>query len=108
MPTTEADVRKALEDLVHANIVSIFNGKYSETTCLADTDVSVSFPEPVYDSATDYFINLIEATDVDGIDIRDAIEIKNITANGFTLKSPRNTTVKWQTTRRTPKINFHT
>ena len=73
MAVTEEDFRKALEDLIHANIVSIYNGKYGETSCLAGVDVSVSFSDPVYDSADDYAINLIEATDADGIDIRDSI-----------------------------------
>lgn len=107
MVVTEEDVRKALEDLVHANIVEIFNISYGETSCLAGVETPIEFIKP-YDSAEDYTINIIEAVDVDGIDIRNAIEVKNVTATGFTMNSPRNTTAKWQTTRRTPKITFHT
>lgn len=108
MAVTEQDFRKALEDLVYANIIEIFNVKYGEVACLAGVDVSITFTDPIYDSATDYKISLIEAVDANNIDIRQSIEIKNVADTGFTINSPRNTTVKWQTTRRTPKITFHT
>ena len=108
MAVTEEDVRKALEDMLYANLIEIFNAKYGEELLWAGVDLSVAFEAPPYDSAEDYTINIIEAVDVDGIDIRNAIEVKNVTATGFTMNSPRNTTAKWQTTRRTPKITFHT
>lgn len=108
MVVTEEDVRKALEDLVHANIVEIFNAKYGEQSCLAGEDTPVAFTAPVYDSETDYAVEIIQAVDSNGIDLRHAIEIKTLTANGFVLNSPRNTTAKWTSIRRTPKITFHT
>jgi len=107
MAVTEEDVRKALEDLVHANIVEIFNISYGETSCLAGVETPIEFIKP-YDAENDYIVGIIEAYDVNDIDIRPSIEARSFTANGFILYSPRNTTVKWTATRRVPKINFWT
>lgn len=108
MPVTEADLRMAIEDLVQAMLVEIYNIKHGEEECLAGVDKSVSFSVPVYDSNDDYIVAIIEAIDIDDIDIRHSVVVKNKTATGFTLNSPRNTTVIWSTTRMTPKIVFHT
>lgn len=108
MAVTEEDFRKALEDLVHANIVDIFNIKYGETLCPAGEDVSVAFQGEPYDWDNDFLITIVEAFDIDGIDIKAAVVFKTATLNGFVVNSPRNTIVKWTTTRKIPKINFWT
>lgn len=108
MTVTITDVRKALEDMVYANLIDIFLIKGGETALTAETDVSVAFTGDPYDSATDYILRIDEAVDTDGFDLTMAIEIKETTANGFTFRSPRNTTVKWTAHRRTPKISFWT
>lgn len=108
MTVTITDVRKALEDMFYANLIDIFLIKGGETALTADTDTSVSFTGDAYDSATDYIIRIDEAFDADGVDISMAIEIKDATANGFTFRSPRNTTAKWTAHRRIPKISFWT
>ncbi|HPS25396.1 MAG TPA: hypothetical protein PLB28_07445 [Bacteroidales bacterium] len=108
MAVTAEDVRKALEDMVYENLIDIFMVKGDATVLLAGADTSVAFIGDPYDSATDYILNIDEAVDVDGIDIRNAIEIKDCTANGFVFNSPRNTTAKWTAFRRTPKISLWT
>lgn len=108
MAVTEEDVRKALEDMLYANLIEIYNIKYGEVMCTAGVDVSVSFVDPPYENGDDYIIGIIEALDVDYIDIKWSIQMKDFTATGFTLTSPRNTIVKWTSTRKVPKINFHT
>jgi hypothetical protein len=112
MPITGTDVRKALEDLVYANLVVMFMVKSGTAICVAGVDKSVSFPTDGfngnYDNATDYILNIVEAVDVDGIDLTMAIEVKGTTENGFVLNSPRNTSVKWYSMRRTPKFDTDT
>ena len=108
MAVTITDVRKALEDMLYANLIDIFLVKGDSTVLAADTDVSVAFTGDAYNSATDYIVRIDEAVDVDGFDLTMAIEIKDPTANGFTFRSPKNTTVKWTTHRRIPKISFWT
>lgn len=62
-----------------------------------------------YDN-TDYVIDVIEAQTPDGTDVRAELEIldENKTVNGFVINCLRPCTIKWQTSRRTPKINFFT
>ena len=47
MAVTEEDVRKALEDMLYANLIEIYNIKYGEVVCTAGVDVSVSFVDPL-------------------------------------------------------------
>lgn len=108
MSVTVQDVRKALEDMVYANLESIYLIKGGSTALVANTDKSVAFSGDPYDNATDYVLRIDEAFDTDGFDISMAIEVKDTTANGFVFRSPRNTTVKWTTHRRIPKISYWT
>lgn len=104
---TITDVRKALEDMVYANLALIYLIKHAETACLVG-ETSIGFTGNPYDDADEYVINFFEAYDVDGIDIRQSLEVRERTVNGFKLYSPRNTTVKWTSMRKLPKINYWT
>ena len=104
---TITDVRKALEDMVYANFINTFLIKHDETVCTVG-ETSVAFEGDPYDDADEYVLNLIEALDTNNIDIRPALEIRERTVNGFKIYTPRNTTVKWTTSRKLPKINFWT
>lgn len=108
MPVTVTDVRKALEDMITAGQEVTHRAKEGVTVCPANTDVSVAFSGDPYESADQYVINMIEALDTDGIDIRLSIEIKDKTGNGFVFNSPRATTVTWNTNRIVPKFEYHT
>ena len=46
MAVTEEDVRKALEDMLYANLIEIFNAKYGEELLWAGVDLSVAFEAP--------------------------------------------------------------
>lgn len=104
---TITDVRKALEDLVYANLIDIFLIKHGEKVCSVG-DNSIGFSGDPYDNADDYVITFHEALDANDIDIRPSLIVKNRTASGFVIETSRATTVKWTTTRKTPKINFWT
>lgn len=107
MATTTAQLRQALEDMVYANIIAIFLIKYGEKSLTAG-DNTVTFSGDAYDSSDDYSIRVIEALDGDGIDVKGELEIKNRTTNGFVVNAYRSCSFKWQTSRKEPKINFHT
>ena len=110
MPTIEeliTEFRKAAEDLYSALTIKIFLMKYGELSASAG-DNPISFTGDAYDSATDYNIRIIEALDGEGISVKGELEIKNKTANGFTINAIRACNIKWQTARNSPKINFWT
>ena len=110
MTVTVTDVRKALEDMVYANLIDIYMIKHGTDACIVG-DNSIAFPVIAgyeYDSADDYIIEFYEALDTNGIDIRPALVVKDKTVNGFTVYTPRATTIKWTAMRKTPKINFWT
>jgi hypothetical protein len=110
MPTQEeliAEFRKETEDLVFAHILNIFLMKHGEETLIAG-DNTITFEGDTYDSATDYTIRIVEALDGDGIDVRGELNIKDKTANGFTINAINPCTIKWQTARNSPKITFNT
>lgn len=104
---TVTDVRKALEDMVYANLIEIYMIKHGVKECTVG-DNDIAFPSYPYDSSEDYIIEFYEALDSNDIDIRPALIVKNKTVNGFTLEVPRPTTVKWVTQRKNPKIIFWT
>jgi len=112
MPTTTEELRKALEDLVYANVRDIFLMKYGEETISSNSN-PVVFSGDAYDSSDEYEIRIYEALDGSGVDIKGEIEITGRTVNGFTIdwqpfSGATTATVKWITARRTPKINFWT
>jgi hypothetical protein len=107
MPVTVEDFRKATEDLVYANIVEIFLIKHGELSATAG-DNTISFTGDPYDTADEYAIGFFEALDVDEIDVRGELSIKDKTVNGFTVTTVRNCVIRWVTTRVSPKINFWT
>jgi hypothetical protein len=108
MEVTITDVRKALEDMVYANLIVIYMIKHGEIECTAEAETSVGFSGDPYDNEDEYVINFYEALDVDLIDIRPALEVRGRTVNGFKIYTPRNTTVKWTAMRKLPKIEFWT
>jgi hypothetical protein len=99
--------RKETEDLVYANIIQIFLIKYDTLSASAGDNV-ISFIGDAYDSDSDYIIRIVEALDEDNIDVKGELNIKNKTANGFTINAARPCSIKWQTARNSPKINFWT
>lgn len=108
MAVTVTDVRKGLEDLVYATLIDVFMIKYGENMLLTG-DNSIAFTGDPYDNEDDYLIEFHEAFDINGVDMRMALTVKDVTANGFVVETPRNIiSLKWRTTRRTPKINFWT
>lgn len=107
MPVTVEEVRKALEDMVYANLIEIFMVKHAESV-LSVGDNSIAFAGDPYDSAADYVIEFHEALDSNGFDIRPSLIVKNKTASGFVIETTRATTAKWISKRKTPKITFWT
>lgn len=108
MAVTVEDVRKALEDMVYATLIDVFMIKYGEVPLIAG-DNSIALSGDPYDTEDDYLIEFHEAFDYDGVDMRMALQVKDVTANGFVVESPRDVySLKYRTTRRTPKINFWT
>ena len=107
MAVTVEEVRKALEDLVYANLIEIYMVKHAESVLTVGNN-SIAFPGDPYDSADDYVVEFHEAPDSNGYDIRPALIVKNKTANGFVIETTRATTAKWISKRKTPKITFWT
>lgn len=101
------DLRKETEDLILSNIVDAFNIQYGEYTSYPDETHGVSLSVPFL-STDDYVVSIFSAIDSDGANIVDSLEIINSSSSGFTIYSPRAASIKWQASRRTPKINFWT
>ena len=99
--------RKASEDLVQANVRDIFKPKYGELTMEAG-DNTITLTGEAYLSTNEYEIKFYQATDADGIDIRDAISIKSKAVDSFTINTPRAGTLRWITVLKTPNFNFWT
>ena len=103
--------RKATEDLIQANVRSIYKSKYGETNIIDGTTVislPSAVPEEVYTNASDYEIRLHEALDNEGINILEAIIITNKTTTTFTVSSPAAALLKWETFLKVPNFNYHT
>lgn len=98
--------RKETEDLVMANVKEIFNIQYDEEVLTAGT-ISVAIPA-AYVSVDDYEVVVFSALDAEDNDIKDALVITKVTASSFTAESPRVGTLRWETMRRIPQINFWT
>ena len=98
--------RKETEDLIMANTQVIFNVQYDEETLTAGT-ISVAIPE-AYVSVDDYEVVVFSALDEDDNDIKDALIITKLTSSSFTVESPVVGTLRWETMRRVPQINFWT
>jgi hypothetical protein len=102
--------RQETEDLVHANVRKMFRAKYGEETIIAG-DNSIVLPvgtDDTYETANEYDIAIAEAKDLDNIDIKDALVVKDITASGFVITSPRAGAIRWYTFLRTPDFFFWT
>jgi hypothetical protein len=99
--------RKDTEDLVQANVRAIFQVKYGELSMEAG-DNTINLSGDAYPSDSVYEIRFHQATDSDGIDIRDAISIEEKTVDSFTINTPRAGTLRWVTFLKTPQFNFWT
>lgn len=107
---------KEMEDYTLAKIIDTFLIKYGTLSAsvgdnaisFSDTGPDESDDDP-YDDTT-YIITIIEATDGDGIDVKGELNIPDAskTINGFTINCLSACTIKWQTSRKSPKINFWT
>jgi hypothetical protein len=100
--------RKETEDLTVSLVKDMFQIQYGEISITAGETKTVSLSDPVYASASDYQVVVFEATDINGVNIIDAITITDQGTNYFEVHSPRAGTIRWQTIRKTPKINFWT
>lgn len=108
MATTTEQLRKALEDMVFANIKEIFLMKYGEYDALTAGEHTISFSGDPYDSDDDYAVGLYEAVDADGIDVKGEISFTGKTASGFKIDVFRPCSIKWIAARKIPKLNFWT
>ena len=102
--------RKETEDLVQANVRNIFKVKYGEKTLSVGSN-TITFQigtDDSYLNGTEYEVKFFEATDSDGIDIKEAISITTQTASAFTINTPRAGVLRWQTNLKTPSFNFWT
>lgn len=108
MATTTEQLRKALEDMVFANIKDIFLMKYGEYEALTAGAQTITFDGDPYDSDDDYAATIYEALDVDGINVKGEITFTEKTATGFKIDVYRPCVIKWLTARKSPKINFWT
>ena len=104
---------KETEDLILAKIVSTFLIKYGTLSATSGNNVvswtasdDVTSDDPYAD--TTYVIDIIEALDGDGVNVKGELEITGITVNGFTINAMNACTIKWQTSRKAPLINFWT
>jgi hypothetical protein len=94
--------RKECEDMIYANQIATYLIQYG-TVSASSGDTSINF-DTAYGN-TEYEIHFFEATDVNDIDIRDAITITDKTSSGFTFNLPRAAEIRWQAHRRTPIFN---
>lgn len=99
--------RKAAEDLTQANVRDIFKPKYGEFT-MEEGDNTITLSGEAYLTADEYEIKFHQATDADGIDIKDAISIESKAVDSFTINTPRAGTLRWITVLKTPNFNFWT
>lgn len=106
---------KETEDLILAKIVSTFLIKYGTLSATSGNNVvswtasdDVTSDDPYAD--TTYVIDIIEALDSNGVDVKGELEIPTATktVNGFTINAMNACTIKWQTSRKAPLINFWT
>lgn len=102
-----AKFRKDTEDIVQANVRDIFQVKYGELS-MSEGDNTINLPGDAYSYNDVYEIEFYQATDSDGIDIRDAISIESRTTNSFVINTPRAGTLRWITKLKTPKFTFWT
>jgi hypothetical protein len=98
--------RKETEDLVMANVKTIFNIQYDEESLIEGT-ISVAIPD-AYVSVDDYEVVVFSALDAEDNDIKDTLVIEKVTASSFTVESPIAGTLRWETMRRVPQINYWT
>lgn len=110
LPELITTFRKAVEDLVQANVRTIFKAKYGTKTLTAGSN-TITFDvgtDDNYTSGTEYTVRFIEAVDSNNIDIRDAIYITSQTASAFVVNSARAGTLKWESHLNVPNFNFWT
>lgn len=102
--------RKEAEDLTQAIVRNIFKAKYGENNLIIG-DTTITLPvdsDTAYATADEYDVRFNSAIDTDGIDIKEAILIKNKTATSFVIESPLVGTVKWESFLKVPNFNFFT
>lgn len=101
--------RKETEDLFKSLIEDTFLIKYFELEATIG-DNNVAFTGIPYESGDDYVVSVYSAVDGDGIDVRGELEIldSNKTANGFIISCLTDCSIRLQTGRKIPKMNFWT
>lgn len=99
--------RKETEDLVNANVENIYQRKQGTKTLVVGTN-EISLPGASYASADNYEVQFFEATDTDGVDIKEAISIETKATNGFVVNTPRAGTLRWISFLKVPNFTYHT
>ena len=105
---------KESQDFARANIIDAFLMKHGTLNANVGDNVigfSNTGSDPTdhvpYDD-TSYIITIIEALDGNGIDVKGELEIKNKSVSGFTINCLTACTIKWHTSRPSPKVDFWT
>jgi hypothetical protein len=110
MALTEAQIalveafRKESDDKTTALVKDMFNIDYGSLDAIVGNN-TITFSVPAYDD-TDYVLHL-SATDADGTDVTAELIINKQTT-GMVINALTPCSIKWQTSRQTPKINFWT
>jgi len=108
-------LRKEMEDLFTVRVSHIFMIQYG-TISVTTPSTAVTFTQSDTDTGeetkfsyedTDYEIYIYSAMDANNIDIKAALTFTK-TLSGFTIHAPRNCTVRWQVSLRTPRMYFFT
>lgn len=99
--------RKEVEDLFNILVKEVFKVQYGSAS-VTEPSTSVSFTDADITYAdTDYEIYIYSALDTNNVDIKNSLTFTK-TVGGFTIYAPRNCTVRWQTSLRTPYISYFT
>lgn len=100
--------RKETEDLVKKNVQVMFNIQRVELALMFG-DNNIALPGDAYDDIY-YLIDVVKATDADGVDVRAELEIleENKTVGGFVVNAMNPCNAVFITMRKTPKADFFT
>lgn len=96
--------QKESDDKTLAIVKDMFNVHYGTMNAVIG-DNNVSFTT-AYDDAN-YIVDIAEALDANGTDLKAELQITKQT-EGMVINALNICTIKWQTSRQTPKINFWT
>lgn len=96
--------QKESDDKALAIVKDMFNIHYGTMNAVIG-DNNVSFTTPYDDE--NYIVTIVEALDADETDLKAELQITKHT-EGMVINCLNICTIKWQTSRQTPKINFWT